>query len=248
MAERLRIPRFNSQAEFQAWWSGAEVNEFLKRHPDKLDALSEHPWVKPYLGEVKTPPVADKNQDKSSRQFGKYQIEKKLGQGGMGAVYLAYDPSLERRVALKVMILKEEDAVQRFMVEAKASARLKHPNILPVYEIGTVGKYHYFTMEYIDGVPLSDLIQDKSKSLNAKQIAGVIKDISSALSYAHSQGVLHRDIKPANIMIDKKGTPYLTDFGLAKEMSRIDRSLTISGTIVGTPDYMSPEQARGLKD
>ncbi|MDI6789056.1 MAG: serine/threonine-protein kinase, partial [Planctomycetota bacterium] len=153
--------------------------------------------------------------------FGKYILEKKLGQGGMGAVYLALDPSLSRRVALKVMTLKGEEAIERFLREARASAKLKHPNILPLYKIGTLGKQHFFTMDYIEGSSLSDLIEQKSEQLTPVYIAGVMYQIASALSHAHQHGVIHRDIKPGNILIDTRGKPYLMDFGLAKETTRI---------------------------
>ncbi|MBI4834059.1 MAG: protein kinase [Planctomycetes bacterium] len=140
------------------------------------------------------------------------------------------------------------------MREARASAKLKHPNIIQVYEVGTVDKYHYFTMEYIEGPSLEDCIHSKDKKLPVRRIAEIISSIASALDYAHSQGIIHRDIKPSNILIDKsfdqaqdKLKAYLTDFGLAKDVDGIEHSLTLSGTILGTPDYMSPEQARGEK-
>ena len=246
MAAQLQIPRFKDRSDFQSWWKSPRIETFFNKYPDKLAVLFEHPWVRPYMDVILgSHGSGDKEQTQEIKTFGKYQLVNKLGQGGMGTVYLAFDPTLDRRVALKVVLLKGEDSIKRFQIEAKASARLKHANILPVYETGTVGKYHYFTMDYIDGASLADMI-DK-KRLNPRQVAGIMKDIASALSYAHKQGIIHRDIKPANILLDKKGVPYLADFGLAKETSNIDRSLTISGTIVGTPDYMSPEQAMGLK-
>ena len=178
--------------------------------------------------------------------FGRYQLERELGQGGMGTVYLAADPVLDRRVALKVMTLEGIEATGRFMREVRASAKLKHPHIVQIYEVGTQGKFHFFTMEYVDGGNLEELIKDGK--VTAKRVAEIISGIASALQYAHEQGIIHRDIKPSNILIDRQGQPYLTDFGLAKELAGLERSLTMTGTIMGTPDYMSPEQARGEKD
>ncbi|MDI6733266.1 MAG: protein kinase [Planctomycetota bacterium] len=192
----------------------------------------------------RTTQTAEKLQGKT---FGKYILEKKIGEGGMGKVYLAFDPGLNRRIALKVLSLKGQEAIERFLREARTAAKLKHPNIIPVYEVGTVGKFYYLSMEYIEGPSLENLINTKGKRPNPKRITEIIRDIAQAVDYAHKQHLIHRDIKPANILIDAQGQVYLTDFGLAKETTGIDRSLTISGTVVGTPDYMSPEQARGAK-
>ncbi|MEW6027661.1 MAG: serine/threonine-protein kinase, partial [Planctomycetota bacterium] len=189
-------------------------------------------------------PQADDSQP-APKIFGRYQLEKELGKGGMGTVYLAIDPVLDRRVALKVMALEGIEATARFIREVRSSAKLKHPNIVQIYEVGMQDKFHYFTMEYIDGGSLEGFI-DENK-LSPRRLAGVICEIASALHFAHEQGIIHRDIKPANILVDSAGRAYLTDFGLAKEISGVERSLTMSGTIMGTPDYMSPEQARGEK-
>ncbi|MFH1228693.1 MAG: tetratricopeptide repeat protein [Planctomycetota bacterium] len=191
-----------------------------------------------------------------STQFGKYAIEKKLGQGGMGAVYLAVDSALNRRVALKIITSTDPELLERFQREAQAVAKLKHPNIVQVYEAGAVSlaasggavrKQHYFTMDYIEGVSLEKIISSPKKP-GIQNIAGIIMQVALALHYAHSRNVIHRDIKPANIMIDKQGKAYITDFGLAKQLTGLDRSLTITGAAVGTPSYMSPEQAMGMKD
>jgi len=179
--------------------------------------------------------------------FGKYQLEKRLGKGGMGAVYLASDPDLNRKIALKILLLEDEGLVERFLREARASANLKHPNIIQVYEVGTIDGRHYFTMEYIEGNSLKDLIENKDRPLTNRLIVETISEIASALAYAHSRGIIHRDVKPQNIMVDSQGRPYLTDFGLFKQLTGLDKSLTLSGDIVGTPDYMAPEQATGKK-
>ncbi|MFH1227619.1 MAG: tetratricopeptide repeat protein [Planctomycetota bacterium] len=179
--------------------------------------------------------------------FGKYSIERKLGQGGMGAVYLALDPALNRRVALKVITSNDAELLERFQREASAVAKLKHPNIVQVYEAGVINKQHYFTMDFIEGAGLDKLIASKQKP-NAQNIARIIYQVASALHYAHSQKIIHRDIKPANILVDNQGKAYIADFGLVKQLTGLDRSLTMTGTTVGTPDYMPPEQAMGRKD
>ncbi|MFH1228080.1 MAG: tetratricopeptide repeat protein [Planctomycetota bacterium] len=179
--------------------------------------------------------------------FGKYAIEKKLGQGGMGAVYLALDPALNRRVALKVITSKDAYILERFQREAAAVAKLKHPNIVQVYEAGVINKQHYFTMDYIEGTSLDAIIKSKNKA-SLQNITKIILQTAAALHYAHQQNIVHRDIKPANIMIDKTGKVHIADFGLAKQLTGLDRSLTMSGTALGTPDYMPPEQAMGKKD
>ncbi|MBI5777828.1 MAG: protein kinase [Planctomycetes bacterium] len=245
--DQLRIHDFKSYDEFLIWWTSPEVAGFRQKYPDKIAPIKAHRWVQPWLNRLEESEQVDREQP-SGKTFGKYLIEKKLGQGGMGAVYLAHDPALNRKVALKIMLLKGPDATERFMREARASAKLKHPNIIQVHEIGIEGKYHYFTMEYIAGVSLDKLISQKDNHLTPQRIAEIISTIASALHYAHTQGIIHRDIKPANILIDKLGRPYLTDFGLAKEIGGTEKSLTLTGTIMGTADYMSPEQAQGEKE
>lgn len=185
--------------------------------------------------------------------FGKYTIEKKLGQGGMGAVYLVVDPDLGRKVALKVITSDNQEMLERFHLETQAVAKLKHPNIVSVYETGSIpakdkasSNQHYFTMDYIEGVSLETLIMSETK-LNFQNITKIVLQVASALHYAHNQKIIHRDVKPANILIDKNGRAYLTDFGLAKQLTGIEKSLTMSGTTIGTPSYMPPEQAMGKK-
>ncbi|MBI5359800.1 MAG: tetratricopeptide repeat protein [Planctomycetes bacterium] len=180
-------------------------------------------------------------------QFGRYTLEKELGQGGMGIVYLAFDPSLKRHVALKIITSTDKEMLERFQREARAAARLKHPNIAQVYEIGVADKQNFYTMDYIEGTSLEKLIET-GEQLDFKYIAHIIYQVAMALNYAHDQKIIHRDIKPANILINEEGSAYIVDFGLAKQLTGLDRSLTMSGSTVGTPDYMSPEQATGDKD
>jgi len=230
--------QFASEEEFRAWWESPEISRVRRDDPGQLDFLKTHPFVKSWL---------DKLNSRELKTFGKYQLEKKLGQGGMGAVYLAYDATLNRRVALKTLILDDPESVERFLREARATAKLKHPNIINVHEVGTEGGTHYLTMDYVQGKSMGELIHEREPSLTHKRVSEIIHDIGRALEYAHGQGIIHRDIKPSNILIDPSGKAFLTDFGLAKELTATERSLTVTGTVLGTPEYMSPEQASGKK-
>jgi tetratricopeptide (TPR) repeat protein/tRNA A-37 threonylcarbamoyl transferase component Bud32 len=180
------------------------------------------------------------------RVFGPYEILTEVGRGGMGVVYKARQPSLERIVALKVLIggeLASPTQVKRFQREAEILARLKHPNIVAVHDVGKVNDSPYFTMDFIDGRSLADRI--KARELAPREALSVGRDISRALEHAHGSGIVHRDVKPANILIDAQGRAFITDFGLARDLDDAAGRLTRSGATVGTPYYMSPEQARG---
>lgn len=178
--------------------------------------------------------------------LGPYLLQGELGRGGMGVVYQALDQQLRRVVALKVLIAGEDAsdmAVARFQLEAEAVAKLgQHPNIVPVFDIGRQGRLQYFSMEFVEGRPLDQLIA--GAEITPKRAATLTLGICQGLARAHDQGILHRDIKPANILIDKQGIPKITDFGLAKDLDE-DSGLTQSGVTMGSPLYMSPEQANG---
>jgi outer membrane protein assembly factor BamB len=180
-------------------------------------------------------------------RIGRYQILKKLGQGGMGAVYLAHDTQLDRRVALKLPYFGPNDGsavLERFHREARAAAALHHPNLCPVYDVGQWEGVHYLTMAFIEGQPLAELLRG-GKGLPARQAATLVRKLALALQEAHARGVIHRDLKPANIMIDPHGEPVVMDFGLAQRASLQDARLTKPGTVLGTPAYMAPEQVQG---
>ncbi len=241
------------------------------------------------------------------KPFGRYLIQSELGRGGMGIVYKAVDPQLQRTVALKVLIGEaasaDPDRVKRFIREATSIAKLRHPNVVQIHDIGKVGAQHYFTMDYIEGSSLEKKIvqglngkkeppkmqapaaqgpqrpntrtlgaitskthlpgrtpTDSGVSLRAAELSRIetagpyclydtlalMRDMARALGCAHVQGLVHRDVKPANILLDHAGTPFLTDFGLAKDVGDVTKSaLTLTGTVMGTPKYMSPEQAAG---
>lgn len=175
------------------------------------------------------------------RHFGQYLIKEKIGQGGMGAVYKVHDPALDRIVALKVVLPGQEltgAQIERFTREAKAIAKIKHPNIVGVHEIGYEPR-NYFTMEFIEGLNLSQFI--KEQSVSPTRAAKICLRIADALATAHGKGIVHRDIKPSNIMLDLQLEPHLMDFGLAK-LDTEEEQLTRTGDILGTPEYMAPEQ------
>jgi serine/threonine protein kinase len=179
-----------------------------------------------------------------SESFGRYQIVRLLGHGAMGAVYLAYDPQLERHVALKTPFLGSNPiAVERFYREARAAAQLRSPYICTVYDVGQIAGIYYISMAFIDGQPLDRLIAE-GKLKDHRRIADITKKIARGLQKAHEQGIMHRDLKPANLMIDSDGEPIVMDFGLARKVEE-DTNLTTPGKILGTPAYMSPEQVEG---
>ena len=179
----------------------------------------------------------------SYKQFNRYKIIEEIGKGGMGRVFRAFDPELNREVALKILLggeMADDIAKQRFFREAKAMAKLCHPNIINVHDIGEEREIPFFTMDLVKGGSLRDIIE----SLNFRQTAEMIRKIALAVHDAHQQGVIHRDLKPGNILIDENDEPKVMDFGLAK-ISHEKSDLSKSGLIVGTLKYMSPEQASG---
>ncbi|MCX7804920.1 MAG: serine/threonine protein kinase, partial [Planctomycetota bacterium] len=181
-------------------------------------------------------------------RFGNYEILEKISQGSFGVVYKARQTGLNRVVALKVLLGgtgSGGEAVARFQREARAVARIRHPNIVPIYDIGIEDGRHYFTMEFIDGESLSRRLA--RGPIPPAEALGVIEVLADAIEAAHRAGVIHRDIKPSNVMLDAAGRPYLTDFGLAKQRD-VDTQYTATGTTLGTPSYMPPEQARGEVD
>jgi WD40 repeat protein len=181
----------------------------------------------------------------SIRYFGDYELISEIARGGMGVVYRARQVSLNRPVALKMILagqLAGEDEIRRFRVEAEAAANLDHPRIVPIFEVGQHDGQHYFSMGFVEGESLAQKLA--VAPLLPREAASVMKLVAEAIAYAHGRGVIHRDLKPANIMVDRDGNPRVTDFGLAKKV-RGDSDLTSFGQIMGSPSYMPPEQARG---
>lgn len=176
-----------------------------------------------------------------------YEIERQIGKGGMGVVYKAYQQSLRRNVALKIIperLLNTPEQIARFKIEAESAAKLDHPGIVPVYEVGEYYGVHYYSMALVEGTSLSDHVGSSRNRLEQKDAAALIEKVCHAVQYAHDRAVIHRDIKPANILLDPDGNPRLTDFGLAKTLKE-DEGLTMTGQVMGTPSYMAPEQATG---
>jgi hypothetical protein len=177
--------------------------------------------------------------------LGRFQLRERLGDGGFGQVFLAYDPRLDRDVALKVLKQRNpsERVMERFFREARSAARLDHPNIVAVHDAGFDKGRCWVAFHFVSGRPLN-WYRDHHR-LDPPTAARLLRDLADAVDHAHRQGVLHRDIKPANVLIDDLGRPRLIDFGLARR-SDLDSSLTRDGAVVGTPAYMSPEQALGF--
>ena len=180
-----------------------------------------------------------------SGMLGRFRIVEMLGEGQHATVYRAYDPVLERDVALKVPrqgVIKTAKGLERFLGEAKALARLRHPQIVPVYEAGCAGDRHYMAMALIEGCSLAQRMAECPFELH--RAAEIVAELAEALAYAHSQGVVHRDVKPANIRLDAQGAVYLMDFGIAYRPDSGEIPLP-PGVILGTPAYVAPEQAQG---
>ena len=179
------------------------------------------------------------------RYFGDYELLEVIAKGGMGIVYKARQVSLNRVVALKMILagtFATDRERERFRSEAENAASLDHPNIVPIYEVGEHDGQQYFTMKFIDGAPLNDTPRS-----NIKGEVERMATIANAVSFAHARGILHRDLKPSNILIGQDGSPNVADFGLAKRLENANRSLTETGQIIGTPRFMPPEQANGAK-
>jgi serine/threonine-protein kinase len=180
-------------------------------------------------------------------RFGDYLLQQELGRGGMGVVYRATQTSLGREVAVK-MILRGQLASpadrERFEAEAQAAAKLDHPGIVPVYEVGEIDARPYFSMKHVHGWTLAQRLADGP--LPSREAARILAAVARAIHFAHMRGVLHRDLKPSNILLDEAGEPHVTDFGLAKQLTG-EPTLTRTGAVLGTPAYMAPEQAAGVR-
>ncbi len=186
-------------------------------------------------------------EDLTGREFGPYRVVEALGEGGMAAVYKAYQANMDRYVAVKVLpryFASDPQFVGRFEQEAKVLAKLQHPHILPVHDFGEAEGYTYIVMPFVETGTLADLLQEQPLPL--PQIRSIISQVGDALDYAHSAGVVHRDVKPSNVLVDKRGNCLLTDFGIAKIVEGTT-AFTQTGGIIGTPAFMSPEQIRGEK-
>jgi serine/threonine-protein kinase len=233
-----------------------DIHDVCERYPEHASDL-RYLWgavlVTDAVGSAESKAIASEPPGSTSDEWsiklpcrlGDYELLEVIGRGGMGIVYRAQQVSLNREVAIK-MILKDRLATiqdrQRFFAEAKATAKLDHPGIVPVFDVGEIDGRPYFAMKFLRGRTLSELIL--SESLSQRQAAKYMEQICRAVHFAHEYGIVHRDIKPSNILIDESGNAKLTDFGLAKQTDGAE-SLTRTGVVLGTPNYMSPEQASG---
>lgn len=234
-----------------------DLEEIVARHPD-LAAEIRGLWMTASLADVVGSSIGSLDALDASpgpsalpfrlpRSLGDYELLEEVGRGGMGVVYKARQRSLGRIVAIKMIRDRELASavdVTRFRAEAQSTARLDHPNIVSVYEVGESQGQPFLAMRYVEGTTLARRLADGP--ISASEAARLLLPVCEAIATAHRQGVLHRDLKPSNILIDEDGNPHVTDFGLAKRV-QADGSLTRSGAIVGTPSYMAPEQAAGCR-
>jgi serine/threonine protein kinase len=245
---------------------GCDRQALLARHPEFAPELERFFARRELLDQVAVPlraaaaPVVaaarieqgeraaeDREGGQRLRSFGDYELLEEIAQGGMGVVYKARQKGLNRLVALKMIragALASADDLRRFRNEAEAVANLDHANIVPVHEVGETDRHPYFSMKLIDGSSLDR--QLPRFSADPKAAARLVATIARAVHHAHQRGILHRDLKPSNILLDAEGQPHVTDFGLARRIE-VDSSLTQSGVLVGTPSYMAPEQASGVR-
>lgn len=192
----------------------------------------------PAPGAAQSPPAL-------SGRFGNYELIERIASGGMGVVYKARQLGLERIVAIKVLpfgAFTLDELVRRFQLEAGAAARLRHPNIVTIYEVGRADGYPFFSMEYVEGTTLAELV--RNGPLEPVRAVRLVRAIAEAIHYAHQQGILHRDLKPSNVLIDAIDQPRVSDFGLARDLAD-DSELTVTGQAIGSPNFMPPEQAEG---
>jgi serine/threonine-protein kinase len=230
-AEIARHPEFAT--ELRKLWGAAQLADVVGRQVTDLGAT--------------LPGVLPSTSIPLPAQFGDYELLEEVGRGGMGIVYRARQVSLDREVAIKMLLRGPSaswDDETRFLKEAESAARLDHPRIVPVYEVGQQDGRMFFSMRFIKGQTLASRL--RLGAMEPREAATIMAEVAAAVHFAHEKGVLHRDLKPSNILLDAEGHAHVTDFGLARRVSDVD-TLTRSGAILGTPAYMSPEQAIGKR-
>ncbi|MGL4555319.1 MAG: protein kinase domain-containing protein, partial [Gemmataceae bacterium] len=214
--------------------------------PDGVGDFAGMDWLRLSSGDAAGPRPPAAPQWHAPERVGPYEIREEVGRGGMGVVYRAFDPRLNRTVALKMLLAGGHaggDERRRFLNEASALARLTHPNIVPVFEVGEHAGLPFFSMEFVTGEPLSARMA-RGPAPSPRDAAKLAEDIARAVQHAHAQGVIHRDLKPANILLDAGGAPHVSDFGIARLVEQDDR-MTRPGQVLGTPAYLAPELLGG---
>lgn len=249
-AELREFMEMASMLEYLGQGAGAEGADLQLK--STADALHGQPTLAGVAGRplVCDPLLAAAKKGAQGVQFGRYFLQELLGEGSMGAVHLAYDTALDRFVALKTPRFQGDQsspAIERFRREARASAMVRHVNICPIFDVGTIDGVHFLSMAYIDGQSLAATLES-GEEFSIPRSLHLIRKLAEALQEAHRHDVIHRDLKPANIMLDTSGEPIITDFGLARRLDMRETLLTQSGMLIGTLAYMSPEQLEGNAD
>ena len=249
---RTMAPEFDGNSDFSVETANRAMStdaDSQQQSAGTVDAAS--PTVTVGQPAAEPPPIPE--------HIGRYQIREQIGRGGMGTVYVAHDPQLDRKIALKVPKLAGPEAEERFLREARAAAAVSHPNLCPVYDAGRADGVAYLAMAYVPGSTLSQVLSKEGR-LSPARATAIAAGVARGMAEAHRHGIVHRDLKPGNILFDRNGEPVVTDFGLAKretvqelvhdpDATTInDPHLTQAGALMGTPAYMSPEQARGEVD
>jgi serine/threonine-protein kinase len=237
--------RFINLAQLQECQEIQKKIDDMGTHKSIVDILLE----KKYLSGEQLAAI-QRGSVKDTKALGDFELLAKLGEGGMGTVYKARQKHMDRVVALKVlnpMLAKNKDYIPRFYREARHAAKLTHINIVSAYEVGEAQGFHYLAMEYVEGKSLDHIIEEK-KIIPEAEALNISIQVARALGHAEKHGLIHRDIKPENIIITKGNIVKLIDLGLAKSVYDEETSLTKTGSVIGTPHYIAPEQAKGLRD
>ncbi len=227
----------------QARQEPVETEEFCRLYPDLADELRPALQALEEIGSLTSPAEPRTTEGEYPQELSGYHILGEIGSGGMGRVLLAWDAGLKRRIAIKVLsapFLDHSHIRERFMQEAQALARVKHPNIVHIYKLGQPPEQPHFVMEFVEGVPLTEAAQP----LTIRQKVDLMRKVAQAVDFLHHHGIVHRDLKPANILVGPDLQPKLLDFGLARQLDDAAK-LTLPGELLGTPNYFSPEQTRG---